>query len=432
MRTAAVVRRTRVGTLFVFSSFGEHPAAQLGRGIRSSLVATDRDGHAARPQTETRSDAPTSAAPALARRGASQHVLSLVRAVGVRLGAKHVEMTNTTICSSTFSSTPTHPAGGRHPGHWRAHAHGWQARAMPPSHDELLDRVARLNVWKRGGQRAPHKPLLMLLALARLQQGATRLTPFAELADPLRGLLEEFGPTRKSYHPEYPFWRLQNDGLWQVTSASPMRRRHGSTDVPVNVLRDAEALGGFPEDVDDALRTDPRLVTSVAKALLDAHFPESLHEEILAETGLSLSQSSRRRPARDPAFRLEVLNAYEHRCAVCGFDARLDGRSIGIEAAHVKWHAAGGPDQVDNSLALCALHHKALDFGLYGVDDHHHIVVSRRLSGGEHVWLSLVRHHGAPLRPPQSGLPTVATPYLAWHREEVFKGPARADGPNGP
>jgi len=33
--------------------------------------------------------------------------------------------------------------------------------------DEILRRFDRLNVWRRGDQRAPHKPLLVLLALAR-------------------------------------------------------------------------------------------------------------------------------------------------------------------------------------------------------------------------------------------------------------------------
>ena len=30
--------------------------------------------------------------------------------------------------------------------------------------DPILDRVDKLNVWKRRGERAPHKPLLLLLA----------------------------------------------------------------------------------------------------------------------------------------------------------------------------------------------------------------------------------------------------------------------------
>src|SRR5262245_53672563 len=38
-------------------------------------------------------------------------------------------------------------------------------------HESILKRFDRLNVWSRGGQRAPHKPLLVLYALGRLSRG---------------------------------------------------------------------------------------------------------------------------------------------------------------------------------------------------------------------------------------------------------------------
>ena len=37
--------------------------------------------------------------------------------------------------------------------------------------EQLRERIRHLNTWKKGGQRAPHKPLLLLLALSRLSQG---------------------------------------------------------------------------------------------------------------------------------------------------------------------------------------------------------------------------------------------------------------------
>ena len=49
---------------------------------------------------------------------------------------------------------------------------------------EVLDRFAGINVWKRGEERAPHKPLLILYALARLQRGEPRLVRFDELEAP--------------------------------------------------------------------------------------------------------------------------------------------------------------------------------------------------------------------------------------------------------
>ena len=95
---------------------------------------------------------------------------------------------------------------------------------------ELANRVGNLNVWKRGSERAPHKSLLLLYALGRLQKGEDAVIPFSDVNRDLTSLLEEFGPTRRSYHPEYPFWRLQKDGLWELQETEGLETRKGNTD----------------------------------------------------------------------------------------------------------------------------------------------------------------------------------------------------------
>lgn len=60
---------------------------------------------------------------------------------------------------------------------------------------ELLQQIESLNVWRRSDQRAPHKPLLLLYALGRLQQGQRRLS-YAEVDEKLRALPDTFGPPR--------------------------------------------------------------------------------------------------------------------------------------------------------------------------------------------------------------------------------------------
>jgi predicted restriction endonuclease len=39
----------------------------------------------------------------------------------------------------------------------------------------VLDQFRSVHVWQRAGERAPHKPLLVLLALGRLSQCITTL-----------------------------------------------------------------------------------------------------------------------------------------------------------------------------------------------------------------------------------------------------------------
>ena len=81
---------------------------------------------------------------------------------------------------------------------------------------QLIETISNLNTWKRGDQRAPHKPLLLLIALANIQQHKDRLILFSDLEKPLTELLIEFGPLRKSYHLEEPFKRLYCGGIWEI------------------------------------------------------------------------------------------------------------------------------------------------------------------------------------------------------------------------
>jgi putative restriction endonuclease len=295
--------------------------------------------------------------------------------------------------------------------------------------EAVLGRFGRLNVWSRGGQRAPHKPLLVLYALGRWARGERADVPFAEVDRDLTALLKEFGPSRRSYHPEYPFWRLQNDGVWTVQAAAPLKSRHSNTDPPKGELLAHDARGGFSDEVKVALAADPGLVGEIAGRLLEGHFPETLHPDILSAVGLGLEPPSPKARRRDPSFRQRVLRAYEWRCAVCGLDVRLGSVSVALDAAHIRWHQAGGPDRESNGLALCVLHHKLFDLGAFTLWPRGRLVVSDQAVGTEGFHDALLRFHDEPVRPPQRPEWGPDKDFLDWHGREVFKGEPRHRGP---
>jgi putative restriction endonuclease len=101
-----------------------------------------------------------------------------------------------------------------------------------------------------------------------------------------RALLLHFGPHRKSQHPEYPFWRLQNDGLWELHGADLVKPRASNNDAKRSELLKHHVEGGLPESIFAALRARSRLLAAVAQRLLDANFPASMHEDILSAVGL--------------------------------------------------------------------------------------------------------------------------------------------------
>ena len=74
-----------------------------------------------------------------------------------------------------------------------------------------------------------------LLALAAVQRGQDRFLRFAEIEERLKKLLIDFGPPRKSYHPEYPFWRLQNDGdFWEIPERGHAIELRGDMGAPAS------------------------------------------------------------------------------------------------------------------------------------------------------------------------------------------------------
>jgi putative restriction endonuclease len=236
-------------------------------------------------------------------------------------------------------------------------------------------------------------------------------------------LLKEFGPSRRSYHPEYPFWRLQNDGIWVVESDQQMKPRASNNDVLKSELIAQHATGWFTPEVLAALAADQTLATQIATLILEQHFPESLHPDILDSVGLSLSQTGPR--PRDSKFRQRVLVAYEYRCGVCGFDVRLGSVSIALDAAHIRWHQAGGPAEESNGLALCVLHHKMFDLGAFTVSPDGKVLVSDQVHGTEGFEPTLLKHHAKKIRSPQRPEWQPAASHLEWHEREVFKGSAR-------
>ena len=120
-----------------------------------------------------------------------------------------------------------------------------------------------------------------------------------------------------------------------------------------------------------------------------------------------------------------ILTAWDRQCAFCGFDGQLGAATVGVEAAHIRWFTFDGPDDPDNGLALCSLHHKLFDRGVLGLTYDLKITVSSRFTSRTTTGRSVYDLHHRPLRPrPGTTLPAVS--HVDWHTREVFKGPTLA------
>ncbi|WP_329219656.1 HNH endonuclease [Streptomyces sp. NBC_01485] len=291
---------------------------------------------------------------------------------------------------------------------------------------DWLERTAKLRQWSRSGSRAPHKPLLFLYALGRFQHDADGDLRYSAVEDDLGRLLAEYGPPNRTT-PAYPFHHLVSDGVWEVRTD----HGQGSPGSGVRELRAAGAAGRLAPELRAALRREPSLLGRMARVLLDLNFPPSLHGELCEAVGLELQpvkteQLSVVRRQRDPRLREQVLTAYEYRCAFCGYDGRIGAVPVGLEAAHVRWWAFDGPDDVDNGLCLCSLHHKLFDKGVLGIGDGHRILVSTRFVGHSPAAREyVIALAGRPLIGPQPGARPVAAIHRSWHTGQVFHGSPR-------
>lgn len=121
------------------------------------------------------------------------------------------------------------------------------------------------------------------------------------------------------------------------------------------------------------------------------------------------------RKVRDRQFRKRVLEAYKFRCAITGMHLTDSGGSVETQAAHIMGVEHGGPDWVDNGIALCGTAHWMFDHGLVSLSDSGEILLSSKINDVEGVekLIDLDRRAGLPTN---EQLHPHAR-FLAWHRE---------------
>jgi putative restriction endonuclease len=134
-----------------------------------------------------------------------------------------------------------------------------------------------------------------------------------------------------------------------------------------------------------------------------------------------LRQATSKAKVRKSSFRPEVLSAYSQKCAVCGYGSNLGMNSVGLDAAHIQWHGYGGPDEVQNGIALCSLHHRLFDRGAFTITSEFMIQFSSLFNGSGALNAGF-QFHGKQMSLPfhEGFLPNGS--YLRWHHKEVFRG----------
>jgi putative restriction endonuclease len=264
------------------------------------------------------------------------------------------------------------------------------------------------------------KPLLLLLVISRLEHSADRRNrfDFSDIRGDLSNLIRRYGGRATTSGPaaEQPFSHLRTSGFWRLTT---QRSYTGRQTALVSDLMNPDSYAALEPEVYRVLSRSKDARAQAFQHILDRWWPDSLHDELRAELGMETTGTPTR--ARNAAFVDDVLANYRFACAFCGFHAILNRQSVGVDACHIHWHSAGGPDATANGIALCRLHHWAFDKGVMTLDPQSRICTASTFVVHSDGGLPIHCLAGLAMAiEPRGAHPSEN--YLEWHRANVFLG----------
>jgi putative restriction endonuclease len=246
-----------------------------------------------------------------------------------------------------------------------------------------LKDISSIKVNKTGQVISLHKPLLLLLTISEIVHGKPNKFKYKEIEESLILLLQKYGlKSTKKMNPQYPFIYLESaQNIWKCSIKKSMLKNPDAASRAELI----DAIGNFTEGFYEYVK-DQESAKQLVWQLLKEYWTESYHEEILIDLGLDIFMSDyainiKNQKRRGRLFVEEVLDAYERQCAICGQSIRLGDALLGIDACHVKPMQHNGADIVTNGVALCKVHHWALDRGAIGIGDDLKLIVSPKLNG---------------------------------------------------
>lgn len=298
---------------------------------------------------------------------------------------------------------------------------------MPVARQQWLAKLADLHVDRARGP-APHKPLLLLTVLARLDEGEAlpAVLPLApELAFRFQTLWTVVAH-RRTQRPDVrlPFHHLDSDGVWSPLSADGTPSPHSRLTRTAAVNPDFAAFAADPVNRADAKRVLVRgyftpaeqvaLAELVGLPATDTQLSDAGVDPVLVEDVVKRGREAR--------FRLRVVAAYEYTCALTGYRlTTVDGATI-VDAAHIRRFADSGDNDPRNGLALCKNAHWMFDEGLWTLTDDLTVEVadvSFAEAGPE--GLLFTPYHGRRLAHlPRDSASWPAPMHIDWHRQNVF------------
>lgn len=249
--------------------------------------------------------------------------------------------------------------------------------------EQAVEALYHLNVGVIGTgverHERPHKPLLLLAVLDLIAEGRATPDRIPWSQDLRQRFTRYFQLVQKSNDqdtPENPFFYLRKEGWWTVFKTGP----HGPQPLQATPLvRDGTSGQVFARisspvavwliSPTDRLRLREAIIARYfpqARATLSLLFQETGVQDISPALLESQDDDAEPKPGRSAGFRRTILEIYDFQCAACGLRIRLREMNdlTFVDAAHLIPFGdrdLGGNDHPSNGMALCKIHHWAMD-----------------------------------------------------------------------
>jgi putative restriction endonuclease len=264
-----------------------------------------------------------------------------------------------------------------------------KARELAQTYDDLVPVGQLREGFRFAGQRVSFGSFQKGIHRSRLQRGAAALSVTTSFKDPYADAFDEAGALFTYAYRSGPVDQADNRAL----------REAFELQTPLVYFR-ALAPGQY-------LVVAPMFVTADDPAARVVVLEPGLPVQDMQPGGLVSAPNVRAYATREARYRLhqqrfklDVMRAYRHRCAIC----TLREREL-VQAAHIVPDIEPeGIAAVVNGLALCAIHHLAFDRNLLGIDPDGVVHIAGRLLreiDGPMLRAGLQGFHGASITLPQ-------------------------------
>ncbi|TWU02715.1 HNH endonuclease [Stieleria varia] len=290
----------------------------------------------------------------------------------------------------------------------------------------IIKKLAKLRVDRSKGV-APHKPLLLLVMLELAKSGLL-VTQELSLTPDIAFRFSVYWSIvahRRTQPPDVrlPFHHTRSSKLWTTLKADGTESMHCDS---TTTIRLSDEFFVALQSADFRQAAGYTLISNYFEhaeqvALYELTGIEPPEDSTVLDDLAITADKEARAEGRTARFRVDVVAAYCHTCALTGYRiTTITGHSI-VDAAHIHQFARSRNDDPQNGIALCKNAHWLFDLGLWSIDDDYRVIVSKdAFDEACPTQESLASMAGKQLILPRDERLWPMAKNLAWHRSKCF------------